>query len=732
MNALFLAVLAFAVPAFSSETDEVTRSAYLDFMEGRYDKAASGYRYLETVGTIDAARAADLAIVLREDGKPDEAGAHWMKATLLAPQEPFYWNQRGWSYLSLGQLKDARESFRKSIEVSTAAQAWAEAQFGLGLAESIDGNLKAAYPALQAAIARSPYLVPAAAAELGRITVRQRRYPQSVPFFTMSLSQDPSQPEVARAIGEVYEKTGQGEAAWQAYRLALDIDPFDERALERRAKLMDYLERRPTESLPLRRLARPLVREPDEAGAAAAEASSKSPPLRVLLYTNRQGAPAHLTKFYVMASADFRVVDVKIGEVDQGKAGTQFEVSFRPDNRVLELRDVSNNVRYVTKQAFRFEPRAKWGTVLVKSPEVQDIKGVDISDREFRGAVEVVPTPMGFHLVNEVPLEDFLPAVIGHLVPQGSPPEAFKAMAVLMRTRVSAALAQPPENAERAQLTDSLRDLRYDGITAESLAAMRGVRETMGIAMIPPPGQAVEFHKACGWETAAFIQDRPVPVLPLRSPLELERLVHDFPDAKQYDEASAVVPSIWSRWVRVFQADGLRKNLERTRKIGPLQGVRVLRRDPTGRVQALKVIGSRGETLLQGQEEIEAFLSPGSLRSTIFSLQPLYVGRSLSGLIVWGAGTGHGRGLCVAGAVGQSHLGRSFAAILRHYFPNAQLPGYHEPPPKPAPRVRKEPEQTKAKPRLKPPAKPKKDAAVQEAGPGRGFSSSHKKRHPRK
>ncbi|MBI5244127.1 MAG: tetratricopeptide repeat protein [Elusimicrobia bacterium] len=692
---------------FGSEVEEAFRGAFIDFLEGGYEKTASAYRYLETIGAGDASHSANLALTLRDEGRPDEAVANWLKATLLSPQDPFYWNQRGWNYLAIGQLKEARDSFRKSVEISTGPQTAAEAYFGVGLAESIDGNLKAAYRPLQSALAQSPYLAPAVAGELGRITMRQRHYPQAVPFFTMSLAQDPSQSDMAKELGRAYEKTGQGLAAWQAYKLALDLDPSGEFALKRRDALAKALDRPPAENMPLRRLARPLMREPSE--AAAAKSAASSPLLRVLLYANQLGSPAHLTHFFFMSSTHTLIVDMKTGEVARSKALTQWEVVFKPDNRVIEIRDTSNAVQYVTRQPFRLEPAESWGTVLIKNPETGEIKGVDISDREFRGVIEIQPTPMGFHVVNEVPIEEYLPSIVNDVLPADSPLEAYKAMAVFLRSRASAAIARPPDNPERSHLCDSVRDIPYDGVAGESEVATNGVRRTQGVGLLTAGAAAMEFHKSCGWETEAFIQDRAAPALPLGSPLDLERLIHYFPDPKQFDEASARVPAIWNRWVRVFSAAELRSNLERALSVGPIRTVRIKRRAPTGRVLALEISGARGQALLQGEAEIQAFLSPGSLRSTIFTLQPLYQGREISHLIVWGAGTGHGRGLCVAGAVGQAQLGRSFKTILLHYFPGASLPGYQEPPPK----------MSVETPRLKPRKAPSPKAAPS----GRGKTS---------
>lgn len=686
-----LLLLALAGGAGASEVQEVYRDAFADFLRGEYAGAAKHYEYLVSLGSLKALPAASLALTHRDAGEPDIAAAHWLKVSLLEDGEPFYWNQRGWTYLSLGRLREARDSFRKALAVATASFHGAEASFGLGLAESVDGNAGAAEEALKAALAsNNPYLHPAANAELGRLNARLRRWPAAIPYLRAALDQDPEQPEVSRLLGKVFEKTGEGRAAWQAYKWTLDRVPGDEASADRLRKLEHYLPGRPVDSMPFTRLARPLLRDADAAEAAADGGS----PVRVALFSGPDGRMRQLRRFFVMGSTATRLFDVPLGEtVDTVSTYSQWEILFRPDNRVVEVRDATGKVVYVTKQPFRLEPVASGYTVLLKNPELDDIRGMDLSDRELRGFVEVIPTPMGFHAVNELPLDQYLFSVISQAVPRVEIPvkEAYKAIAVLLRTNALARMRASSPNPERTQLCDSAFCTPYFGLARERLVATKAVRESRGVTLTVSERRLLEHHPSCGWATADGIQDRPAPRLAFRHPVDLELLTHEHPDPGEHSEAVAHQRPLWTRWTRVLDAEELRENMDRIEPIGPLRRALVGRRDATGRVQTLLVEGGRGKSELKTPEAIEAFLSPGSLRSTLFTLQPLYDGRRLRGLVVWGAGTGHGRGLCVLGAMGMAHLGRSFADILRHYFPETRLAGWTPPPPKVLAGPRREP-----------------------------------------
>src|SRR6185503_12174858 len=101
-------------------------------------------------------------------------------------------------------------------------------------------------------------------------------------------------------------------------------------------------------------------------------------------------------------------------------------------------------------------------------------------DREVRGVLEVIPTPFGFKLVNETPVEDYLFGVVTAVLPEGSPREAYKAEAVFARTRAYWYKRWHDENMEGSDICDSEACQRYLGLITEMNAATTAVTETEG------------------------------------------------------------------------------------------------------------------------------------------------------------------------------------------------------------------------------------------------------------
>ncbi|MGH7735768.1 MAG: hypothetical protein ACREOE_19255, partial [Gemmatimonadales bacterium] len=200
-------------------------------------------------------------------------------------------------------------------------------------------------------------------------------------------------------------------------------------------------------------------------------------------------------------------------------------------------------------------------------------------------------------------------------------------------------------------------------------------------------------HQNCGGRTESgadsgdpqlkdfvSVVDAPSAAAVPATPVELERWMHEFPQRDRFCEAGSLTSPSDSRWVRIIDASILKDRASRTKYIGPIKHIRVARRSGTGRVQSLEVTGTRGSLTYDGAKAISDFLSPGSLRSTLFTIQPLMKGSTADRFILWGAGTGHGLGMCMAGAIGQASLGRPWKTILATYFPKLQIENLHAKP----------------------------------------------------
>lgn len=691
----FLGVILFALPAAAQtpppiealspgSAPELTRGAYEAFLHGRAGEAEAGYRALAVLAGDAPEPDADLAVILRDRGAAEAALPAWIKASLHEEADSFLWNQRGWSYLALDRSREAKDSFEKALERSTTTASQAEADLGLGMTSLRDSRPKAALPALRDALIQGPYILPQANYQTGLTAMGVGDKQAALAYFRQSLSLDPFQMEALKDLAALYVKIGENRMAWRAYQAALSFDPGDAGSLAALRKASKFVTGDPRALEQVRRLNRNLL--PAEEGGAPPSGSTTT--VRVSLFTSQDGTPATALRLYFMANSQFYLQAAGQIVRDDARGLEQWEIQFRPETNIVEVRDTVRNVQFTTKQPFRIVPSAASGSVLIKSAEFREGFGFDPGDREVRGILEVIPTPYGMRLVNETRLEEYLYGAVAAALPSGAPSQAYQAQAVLSRTRALWLKAHAAPNIEQADFCDSRACQPYLGLNSEMRDATEAVRATEGwvLKWKGKPARVAQ-HGHCGGRTDAeppdetgqglvSVSDGPGAVPLPGSPQELERFVHSYPPPQRYCEAGSLSAPAEARWIRVLEAREIQRRAERAKPIGRIKTLSGFRRSESGRILSLEIVGADDRLVVEGDAAIRDILSPGSLRSSLFTVQPLYdAGRagSPSHFVLWGAGTGSGTGLCSAGAVGQASLGRGWRQILGHYFPNLTI-----------------------------------------------------------
>jgi stage II sporulation protein D len=199
----------------------------------------------------------------------------------------------------------------------------------------------------------------------------------------------------------------------------------------------------------------------------------------------------------------------------------------------------------------------------------------------------------------------------------------------------------------------------YRHLPAESLTArlaQQAAADTAGvvIAFKGRPIQAL-YHANCGGRTSpadAVWGGRPEPYLTSV--------------ADPACEATA-------RWRSAIDRERLRQALRTDPSTDPgsrLEGVSVTARDDGGRATTIAIAGAQSRTA-RGEAfrtVVSQSLGAQALRSTWFVVR-----REGNEFIFEGRGSGHGAGLCQAGALRQARAGRSDAQILDYYFPGTHL-----------------------------------------------------------
>ena len=241
--------------------------------------------------------------------------------------------------------------------------------------------------------------------------------------------------------------------------------------------------------------------------------------------------------------------------------------------------------------------------------------------------------------VEEVPLEDYVAAVL--------PPEIGRAPAAALEAQAVAARSYALARSERhLEVFRGLAAATED--SRRAAAATQGFVLTQGGRVIAAP-----FHAVCGGRTARprdVWDDEEIPEL-----------------ASVEDDACLGVPG--STWSFAIPRAAL-PSLSSSFGFPEARFLEVYGHDASGRVSMVRFVAPGGQSRIARGFEFRRAASEiwgwASVRSTDFTVEETRPAYLLSG-----RGTGHGAGMCQAGAIVRARRGESRDAILSLYYRGA-------------------------------------------------------------
>ena len=309
--------------------------------------------------------------------------------------------------------------------------------------------------------------------------------------------------------------------------------------------------------------------------------------------------------------------------------------------------------------------------------------------RRYEGEIEViVDAARSLSVVNIVDLEAYARGVMGAEMDPNYPAEALKAQAVATRSEGLVKLGR--HRADGFDLCARPHCQAFRGIEDQTAAGNAAIAATRGEILVygGRPVDAV-YHAACGGHTENASDVWRCDDVPyLRGVPDQED--GDNPGANGYraedaklraylTEAPAVncrdpryLPLTRFRWVRALTRKQIEASLADIVSIGELVDLQPLKRGMSGRIASLEVRGTKSATTIGPEGVIRRAL--GGLPSSAFVIDRYCddAGRPVV-FVLWGAGWGHGVGMCQAGAAGLAQAGRSYRAILAKYYHGAVI-----------------------------------------------------------
>ncbi|HSL87789.1 MAG TPA: SpoIID/LytB domain-containing protein [Ignavibacteriaceae bacterium] len=293
-----------------------------------------------------------------------------------------------------------------------------------------------------------------------------------------------------------------------------------------------------------------------------------------------------------------------------------------------------------------------------------------------------------FEVVIALPLEEYLKGVVPYEIGGDAPLEAVKAQAVAARSEALTAMQSKVYSGEHYDLTSDVECQVYGGNERRTEISDHAVIETRGLVLFENNIPISAYYASnCGghseliqnvwfdrfiWDSYA-VSDfdwEESHLIDLSNDKNFLEWILSSPQSYCNPDIFTDLPQ-WSknnfRWQREFSTDEISIMTSGGNDKGKLLEIKSLNRGTSGRIYKAEFFFERDTLVVKGELNIRQMFTP-PLRSSAF-----IVDKTEEGILIQGAGWGHGVGMCQSGAVTMANLGKTFDVILRHYYKKAEL-----------------------------------------------------------
>lgn len=350
-------------------------------------------------------------------------------------------------------------------------------------------------------------------------------------------------------------------------------------------------------------------------------------------------------------------------------------------------------------------------------------------NQTFAGTLCFIVEDGELRAINNLSVEKYLESVISSEMSSTSSLEFLKAHTVISRSWLYAQLRRSGQST-KAQLgyeddrcimrwyareNHTLFDLcaddhcqRYQGITSECSEKVAEAVAATANLVLTYDGDVCDarFSKCCGgmtekfsacWEDKDFDyldsfrdNDGKVGFLDLTDEEAARSWIESSPASFCNTDDREVLSQVLNgydcetndfyRWQVRYTQDEITRLIEKRSGIsfGKIEELQPVERAASGRLVALRIVGTNRSVVVGKELEIRRWLSPSHLYSSAFVVDKLCGKNGEISFLLKGAGWGHGVGLCQIGAAMMGERGYSFSQILEHYYPGSLLQNIDE------------------------------------------------------
>lgn len=629
---------------------------------GEADACYFSYKFFENAADkkLSAAANLELAVLSLQRGLVKQAVKHISKAAQLQPEDPYIQLTKGWTLLSAGKYDAALKAFTDLLYLTADFEYVSSAKLGSALAYYYKGDADASAAELQYLYTANPYSISFVSYMLGKLAAEKKSSRSLAPvLLQQSLAHDAKNYPAALLMAHLTEKEGSPLQAWQYYTTLYALDPADTSLAKKTAALSKKIKGDPIDFLPYSRIDLPVTfRMP----------SVSSEKIKMALYAAADGEPVKITSFMLVPGALARVKDEKLGNVLQIRRHDRKTIEFNPQTGSVDFKDGRGNVEFSARRPFTVALADSGRTMVLSRVLADNIFAADLSDKELKGSLTVIPSEDGMTLVNTLPVEDLVPALAAVSGQELKEASSLQALSVVLRSALVQAAKTPVQTPYH--ITDNGGRFRFKGMNMIFPGALSAARATASVLV---KGMEPGYYDNCGALSASRTENTSHKPAYVFSPANIGKYMISNPPADLFSKPQDLTRWAGIKWLYAYDANQIAARVGYKKNIGKLRGLQPLRRSPNGRILSMKFVGSKGDYVAQTPQETAFLLSAGTMRSNFFEAVPLYKGKNIRTVLVRGYDTGFGEGLCLHGADGLAKNGADYKGIIKYYFPNARI-----------------------------------------------------------
>lgn len=309
-------------------------------------------------------------------------------------------------------------------------------------------------------------------------------------------------------------------------------------------------------------------------------------------------------------------------------------------------------------------------------------------------------------VINELPVEQYLPYVATSEMNADCPPALLEAQTIAARSWLLANLQVNHSELDIDVCNDDCCQ-RYQGVTEVPKESLQAIHNTYGQVLLYRDVICdARYSKCCGGITESYenvwggepipylssISDNPQPNDNLMTTNDYESFINSFPPAfcsEKYVKPADIQKYLgkvdksgsYYRWNISYSQKELTSIINQKLDLNAHETVNILplKRGYSGRIIKLQIdyfdtSGKEKLIILNSEYDIRNALHKQFLYSSAIVIeQELDDNRHINLFKFHGAGWGHGAGLCQIGALGMALNGYSSEDILQHYFKNTKI-----------------------------------------------------------